>query len=91
MLLFVTKTICLPAWIVNNEVLDLRSESGEGDIPLLRSSSRVSTVPSKRWSPDHRTPILLTSSAAAHPLHDAACFKDVVQEKPVVSHTVAVE
>ncbi len=28
-------------------------------IPLLRSISNVSTVPSKRWSPDHRTPILL--------------------------------
>ena len=34
-----------------------------GRSPLLRSSSKVSTVPSNKWSPDHRTPILLTSSA----------------------------
>jgi len=32
-------------------------------IPLLRSISRVSTVPSNRWSPDHRTPILVLYSA----------------------------
>lgn len=32
-------------------------------LPLSRSSRRVSIVPSKRWSPDHRTPILLVSSA----------------------------
>lgn len=29
-------------------------------IPLLRSISNVSTVPSKRWSPDHRTPIFFS-------------------------------
>lgn len=28
-------------------------------VPLLRSISNVSTVPSNRWSPDHSTPILL--------------------------------
>lgn len=26
------------------------------DLPLDLSSSNVSTIPSKRWSPDHRTP-----------------------------------
>ena len=36
-------------------------------LPLLRSISRVSTVPSNRWSPDHSTPmLLLVSSASGH-------------------------
>ena len=30
---------------------------------MARSVSKTSTVPSNKWSPDHKTPILLTSSA----------------------------
>ena len=57
-LLFVTKTTCLPGRMVRASPLFGRRYS-----PLLRSISRVSTVPSNKWSPDHKTPILLTSSA----------------------------
>ena len=57
-LLFVTKTTCLPGRMVRaSPLLGRRCE------PLLRSISNVSTVPSNKWSPDHKTPILLTSSA----------------------------
>ncbi len=57
-LLFVTKTTCLPGRMVRASPLLGRRYS-----PLLRSISKVSTVPSNKWSPDHKTPILLTSSA----------------------------
>lgn len=33
-------------------------------IPLLRRSSRVSTVPSNKWSPDHSTPVILLVPSA---------------------------
>ena len=46
-------------------------------IPLPLSSSRVSTVPSNRCSPDHNTPILLASSVSAYIDHDTEHFQDV--------------
>ena len=57
-LLLVTKTTCLPGGMVKERPL-----LGRRYLPLLRSISRTSTVPSNKWSPDHKTPILLTSSA----------------------------
>lgn len=44
-------------------------EKGEGrrtieSIPLLRRSSKVSTVPSNNWSPDHSTPVILLVPSA---------------------------
>lgn len=57
-LLFVTKTTCLPWRMVRVSQLLGRRYS-----PLLRSIFNTSTVPSNKWSPDHKTPILLTSSA----------------------------
>ena len=57
-LLFVTKTTCLPGRRVRASPLLGRRYS-----PLLRNVSSTSTVPSNKWSPDHKTPILLTSSA----------------------------
>ena len=42
--------------------------------PLLRSSSRVSTVPSKTCSPDQRTPVYLLWSSAYVQLHSSCIF-----------------
>lgn len=44
-------------------------EKGEGrrtieSIPLLRRSSKVSTVSSNKWSPDHSTPVILLVPSA---------------------------
>lgn len=57
-LLFVTKITCLPGRMVMASQL-----LGRRYAPLLRSISKTSTVPSNKWSPDHKTPILLISSA----------------------------
>ena len=46
-------------------------------IPLPLSSSRVSTVPSNRCSPDHNTPILLAFSVGAYIAYDTEHVQDI--------------
>ena len=56
----------LSAWVGPSRPMAARAERIRC-LPLLRSISRVSTVPSNTWSPDHRTPaLLLVSSASGH-------------------------
>lgn len=71
-----------------------KSPKGRACIPLLRSISNVSTVPSKRRSPDHNTPILLASLAQVHAgylnvffLHSFPCYLPVGYR----AHTITIE
>lgn len=51
--------ICFPEEKAEELEYGPERASGLQEIPLLRRWSKVSTVPSNKWSPDHKTPVLL--------------------------------
>ncbi len=49
----------------------------------------MSTVPSKTWSPDHRTPVLLSSSAIVQDIRSMPVCEDRLSRRGL--HTIAIE